>query len=175
MKWKLFAGILLFAGLSAAVPGGIGRAEAAGYAGAIGVETSSSYKLKAEAPVISVYSESNIFSEKAAEVCSGQVYDVMSYDDGWAEIATDSGVGYVRLSDGAVLVEVVQEKVNEEAVLRGKVVDYALQFVGGRYVWGGSDPHTGADCSGFTSYVMRHAAGVSLSHSSSAQAGDLLQ
>ena len=30
----------------------------------------------------------------------------------------------------------------------------------------------GADCSGFTSYVMRHAAGVSLSHSSAAQAGE---
>ena len=31
---------------------------------------------------------------------------------------------------------------------RQQVVDYALSFVGGRYVWGGTDPHTGADCSG---------------------------
>ncbi|NLK76845.1 MAG: hydrolase [Clostridiales bacterium] len=33
------------------------------------------------------------------------------------------------------------------------VVQYALNFVGNPYVWGGKDPNTGADCSGFTSYV----------------------
>lgn len=172
MKRKLFAGILLFIGLSAAVPGRIGQAEAAGYTGTIGVETSFSYRLKIEAPVVNVYSESNIFSGETAKVYGSQVYDVRSYDDGWAEIASDSAEGFVRLSDGAVLIEVTRETVNPEAVLREKVVSYALQFVGGRYVWGGTDPHTGADCSGFTAYVMRHAAGVSLSHSSRAQAGE---
>lgn len=56
------------------------------------------------------------------------------------------------------------------AALRQQVVDYALQFVGGRYVAGGNDPHTGADCSGFTRYVMQHAAGVNLNRSSVSQA-----
>ncbi len=36
------------------------------------------------------------------------------------------------------------------------VVSYALNFVGNPYVWGGKDPNTGADCSGFTSYVYAH-------------------
>lgn len=36
------------------------------------------------------------------------------------------------------------------------VVAYAQSFVGNRYVWGGTDPHTGADCSGFTQYVFAH-------------------
>ncbi len=36
------------------------------------------------------------------------------------------------------------------------VVQYALNFVGNPYVWGGKDPNTGADCSGFTSYVFAH-------------------
>ena len=52
---------------------------------------------------------------------------------------------------------------------RQNLVEYALQFVGGRYVAGGSDPHTGADCSGFSSYVMRHGANVSIARSSGAQ------
>lgn len=36
------------------------------------------------------------------------------------------------------------------------VVAYAVTFKGNPYVWGGKDPNTGADCSGFTSYVYGH-------------------
>ena len=45
---------------------------------------------------------------------------------------------------------------------RQAVVEYGLQFVGNRYVYGGTNPNKGADCSGFTSYVLRHSAGVEL-------------
>ena len=54
--------------------------------------------------------------------------------------------------------------------LRQEVVDYALSFVGGRYVWGGEDPHSGADCSGFVRYILSNTAGVSMSRSSYEQA-----
>ena len=36
------------------------------------------------------------------------------------------------------------------------VVSYANSFVGNPYKWGGNDPHTGADCSGFVQYVFAH-------------------
>ena len=36
------------------------------------------------------------------------------------------------------------------------VVNYALQFQGIPYVFGGTDPATGFDCSGFTQYVFAH-------------------
>ncbi|MHB1288413.1 C40 family peptidase [Georgenia sp.] len=49
------------------------------------------------------------------------------------------------------------------------IVDYARQFVGTPYVYGGSTP-AAFDCSGFTSYVFA-AFGISLPRSSSAQAG----
>lgn len=63
-----------------------------------------------------------------------------------------------------------QAALEANAQRRQNLVNYSLQFVGGRYRAGGNDPHTGADCSGFTRYVMQHGAGVSLNRSSSAQA-----
>ena len=48
------------------------------------------------------------------------------------------------------------------------VVDYAMQFVGNPYVWGGTSLTNGCDCSGFTMQVYAHF-GVRLSHSSWAQ------
>lgn len=63
-----------------------------------------------------------------------------------------------------------QAALTASAQRRQNLVNYALQFVGGRYKAGGNDPHTGADCSGFTRYVMQHGAGVSLNRSSGSQA-----
>lgn len=48
------------------------------------------------------------------------------------------------------------------------VANYALQFVGNPYVYGGTSLTNGTDCSGFTSSVYRNF-GVSLPHSSGAQ------
>ena len=50
------------------------------------------------------------------------------------------------------------------------VADYALQFVGNPYVWGGTSLTSGADCSGFVQSVYRHF-GVSIPRTSAEQAG----
>ena len=52
---------------------------------------------------------------------------------------------------------------------RSQLVNYALQFVGNRYVWGGTSLTNGVDCSGFTMRVMQKF-GVSLPHYSGSQA-----
>lgn len=65
-----------------------------------------------------------------------------------------------------------QAQAQAETSLRQQVVNYALSFVGGPYRYGGSDPRTGVDCSGFTRYVMSNAAGVQLSRSSKSQANE---
>ena|SRR5205823_13354598 len=49
-----------------------------------------------------------------------------------------------------------------------RVVGFAKHFVGTRYVYGGSSPRSGFDCSGFVRFVYAHF-GVSLPHSSYAQ------
>ena len=50
------------------------------------------------------------------------------------------------------------------------VVNYACQFVGNPYVWGGTSLTNGADCSGFIMSIYAKF-GVSLPHSSGAMAG----
>jgi cell wall-associated NlpC family hydrolase len=52
-----------------------------------------------------------------------------------------------------------------------RVVDYAKRFRGVRYVYGGTSPRSGFDCSGFVRFVYAHF-GISLAHSSYAQFGD---
>lgn len=52
--------------------------------------------------------------------------------------------------------------------LGDKIVRYAKHFLGVRYVYGGSSPRSGFDCSGFVRYVYQHF-GITLAHSSYAQ------
>ena len=61
-----------------------------------------------------------------------------------------------------------EEKARREAV-RNSIVEYALQFVGNAYVYGGNDPHTGVDCSGFTRYILSNKAGVYLNRTAASQ------
>ena len=39
---------------------------------------------------------------------------------------------------------------------RAAIVDYAKKFLGTRYVYGGTDPKRGFDCSGLVQYVYHH-------------------
>ena len=52
---------------------------------------------------------------------------------------------------------------------RSNLVDYALQFVGNPYVWGGTSLTNGTDCSGFTQSVFAHF-GISIPRTSRTQA-----
>lgn len=122
---------------------------------------------------------------------AGDTYEVLEdLGNGWMKIRVEDTVGYLPVSGNATVGEVaademaqVQQEAQEssesykrqqqeasESNRRQQVVSYAMQFVGGKYKYGGSDPHTGVDCSGFTRYVLQNAAGVSMNRSSGGQA-----
>lgn len=133
-------------------------------------QTSTEMVAKINTEVVSVYAEQDEKSAVIAQASAGTTYDVLaSTPSGWVKVAQNGQEGYIKLDDNATLAETTVQTQDPEVSKRQQVVDYALQFVGGRYVYGGSDPNTGADCSGFTSYVMRHSAGVSMNRSSTAQ------
>lgn len=65
--------------------------------------------------------------------------------------------------------EEARKKAEEEAKEKGAtgqaIVDYACQFIGNPYVWGGTSLTNGADCSGFVQSVFAHF-GISLPRTS---------
>ncbi|WP_434689587.1 NlpC/P60 family protein [Hungatella sp. SB206] len=73
-----------------------------------------------------------------------------------AEAAQNSGPGMIKSTGGSEFGR--------------NVADYALQFIGNPYVWGGTSLTSGADCSGFVQSVYRHF-GVSIPRTSAEQAG----
>lgn len=99
------------------------------------------------------------------QVTTGQAYPVLDQLDGWVEIDLDSADddrayistsnGYVELTYG--LSEAMKYSPAEEASrFRQGIVDYACQFVGNPYVWGGTSLTNGCDCSGFVQSVLKH-------------------
>ncbi len=49
-----------------------------------------------------------------------------------------------------------------------QILNYGAQFLGTKYVWGGTSPSPGFDCSGYVQYVFRNS-GISLSRTSEQQ------
>ena len=70
--------------------------------------------------------------------------------------------------DSTLVSNATSELAEKEAALRTMLVEKARQYIGVRYRYGGINPGNGFDCSGFTSYVMRHF-NIRLDHSSRAQ------
>ncbi len=63
-----------------------------------------------------------------------------------------------------------EEEAKEKAGSGQAVVDYACQFIGNPYVWGGTSLTNGADCSGFVQSVYKHF-GVNLPRTSGQMRG----
>lgn len=97
-------------------------------------------------------------------------------DDGaWYKIEIDDEKGYVsgdyvEISQKLPKAMTISEVKYGQGVsnVRVDLVQYALQFVGNPYVWGGTSLTHGVDCSGFTMQVYAKY-GVYLPHSSRAQ------
>lgn len=123
----------------------------------------------------------NVRADKSTEaavlsqVGNSEAFTVNSIADGWVEISVDDSVGYisqdyVTLAQALPTAKTIEQVKYGDGVsdVRASVVSYALQFVGNRYVWGGTSLEKGVDCSGFTMRILGKY-GISLPHSSKAQ------
>lgn len=114
-------------------------------------------------------------AEVLSSVSKDEELTVTEVLDGWVKVEVDSHEGYVsadyvevsrKLKTGNTMSELKYgEGVSN---VRVELVNYALQFVGNRYVWGGTSLTNGVDCSGFTMRIYQKY-GISLPHYSGSQ------
>lgn len=130
-----------------------------------------------------VRAAADINSDVITLVPQGEKLNVIEETDGWLKVSTDEGEGYISADYADVeavyqvaeSIEEEQQRLAEEAAeaeakaeadtynRRVEVVNYAMQFLGNPYVWGGTSLTNGIDCSGFTMQVYAHF-GYSLPH-----------
>ena len=146
--------------------------------------------VEAEDGYINIREEMSTESEVVGKIRKDAICEVVSIEEEWCEIESGEIKGYISndyLITGVDANEKAEEMMSEGKELEtaitmteyryGKgvtdiqmeICEYARQFVGNPYVWGGTSLTKGADCSGFTLSVYRKY-GVSLPHSSKAQA-----
>lgn len=146
--------------------------------------------VEAEDGYINIREEMSTDSEVVGKIRKDAICEVVSIEDEWCEIESGDIKGYI--SNDYLITGVDANEKAEAMMAEGKeletaitmteyrygkgvtdiqmeICEYARQFVGNPYVWGGTSLTKGADCSGFTLSVYRKY-GVSLPHSSKAQA-----
>ena len=109
------------------------------------------------------------------KVAKGEELEVVEELDGWVKckLNTDEvyvSADYVEVVDGLnTAITITQFKYGMDVSdVRVDLCEYALEFVGNPYVWGGTSLTKGADCSGFVLSIYKNY-GIELPHYSKSQ------
>lgn len=111
-------------------------------------------------------------------VLAGTELEYVETVDGWHKVMIDNDEAYVS-ADYADVHETLETAVTLTELLYGQgvsdvrvdMVEYAKQFLGNPYVWGGTSLTKGTDCSGFTQSIYKKY-GISISRTSRSQANE---
>lgn len=127
---------------------------------------------------LNVREQANTESAVMTQILKGEELEYVETLDGWVKVSIDGEDAYVaeeyvsveeKLATAITMTELLYgEGVSD---IRVEVVEYAKQFVGNPYVWGGTSLTKGADCSGFVQSVFKKF-GVKLSRTSRTQVND---
>lgn len=125
---------------------------------------------------LKVRAEANTDSEVITLVPRGEELEVVAVEGDWVKVYLDddevfvSGE-YVEVSAELGTAVTMSELLYGEGIsdVRVDICQYAKEFIGNPYVWGGTSLTKGADCSGFVMSIFKKY-GVRLPHSSQAQA-----
>ena len=102
---------------------------------------------------------------KITTLSYGQSVTVISTSNGWSKINYSGGTGYVS---SQYLQSTNPSSNTSVSASASAVIAYAQSLLGKPYVWGAQGPNS-FDCSGFTYYVFKNVAGITLPRTSSLQ------
>ena len=92
------------------------------------------------------------------KLSKGSKVEVISTSNGWSKIKYDGRTGYVS---SQYLSSSASDSSSSTSSSASKVISLAKSLLGKPYVWGAQGPSS-FDCSGFTYYVFKNAANVTL-------------
>lgn len=127
-----------------------------------------------EAEGLNLRREPDLAAEILDSVATGEEYTIVEEAGEWIKVLVHGQEGYLY-KEHTTQKEAYSEAISleEDAQLHtqpgDEIVNYALQFVGNPYVWGGTSLTGGADCSGFALAVYADF-GYQLPRTSRAQA-----
>ncbi len=114
--------------------------------------------------------EPNTTSEILRVTSHGESVEITGVAGNWFRVSAGGVNGYIR-SDYVELGEYdgsSAASTTASSSIGAQIVSFAKQYLGYSYVWAGSSPSTGFDCSGFVSYVFK-----SMGYSTSRTAADI--
>lgn len=125
---------------------------------------------------LNVRDQATTESAVLTQVPKGEELEYLETLDGWVKVSIDGAEAYVSADYVTVSAELGTAITMTELLygagvsdVRVELVEYAKQFLGNPYVWGGTSLTKGADCSGFVLSVYKKF-GVKLPHHSGSQA-----
>ena len=127
---------------------------------------------------LNVREQANTDSTVLTQVLKGEELEYVETLGEWVKVSLDGEEAYVA-TEFVTVEEKLDTAITMTELLYGEgvsdvrvdLVEYAKQFLGNPYVWGGTSLTNGADCSGFVMSVFKKY-GINLSHSSRAQANE---
>lgn len=131
-----------------------------------------------QADSLKVRDEASLDGAVLTQVPLEEELDVIEVLEDWVKVDIDGNEAYVS-AEYVVVEEKLDTAITMSELLYGQgvsdlrvdIVEYAKQFVGNPYVWGGTSLTKGADCSGFVQSIYKNF-GIKISRTSRSQAND---